>query len=142
MSGGLRITVRAGERIFVNGAVLRVDRKVGLEVLNDVTFLLEQHVIKPEETYTPLRQLYFMVQTMLIEPTLFMQARDLANASLSTMLVTLSDEKLLTGLSDASQLLENGRPLDALKKIRQLFPLEDQILNAGTSRLADTKEVA
>ena len=34
------ISLRGGERIYVNGAVLRVDRKVTLELINDVAFLL------------------------------------------------------------------------------------------------------
>ena len=65
----LRITLRAGERVFVNGAVLKVDRKTTLEFLNDVTFLLEGHVIQAEDATTPLRQLYFTVQMMLIDPS-------------------------------------------------------------------------
>jgi flagellar protein FlbT len=42
---GLHISLRPGERIYVNGAVLKVDRKVAIEFLNDVTFLLEHHVL-------------------------------------------------------------------------------------------------
>ena len=57
MKSTLRISLKAGEKIFINGAVLRVDRKVALEFLNDVTFLLENHVLQPEEAKTPLRQL-------------------------------------------------------------------------------------
>ena len=41
MKSTLRISLKSGERIFINGAVLRVDRKVALEFLNDVTFLLD-----------------------------------------------------------------------------------------------------
>jgi flagellar biosynthesis repressor protein FlbT len=44
----MNISLRRGERIFINGAVLRVDRKVCLELLNDVTFLLESHVMQAE----------------------------------------------------------------------------------------------
>ena len=64
----LKISIRAGERIFINGAVLRADRKVTLEFLNTVTFLLEQHVLTPDETTKPLRQLYFMIQSAIIDP--------------------------------------------------------------------------
>ena len=42
----MNITLRAGERIYINGAVLRVDRKATLELLNDATFLLETHVMQ------------------------------------------------------------------------------------------------
>ena len=65
MKSTLRISLKSGERIFINGAVLRVDRKVALEFLNDVTFLLENHVLQPEDATTPLKQLYFIAQMIL-----------------------------------------------------------------------------
>ena len=68
MKSTLRISLKSGERIFVNGAVLRVDRKVAVEFLNDVTFLLENHVLQPEDATTPLKQLYFIAQMILINP--------------------------------------------------------------------------
>src|SRR5260221_314320 len=37
----MKISLRAGERIYGNGAVLCVDRKGCLELVNDVMFLLE-----------------------------------------------------------------------------------------------------
>ena len=45
----MNITLRAGERFFINGAVIRIDRKASIELLNEVTFLLENHVIQAEE---------------------------------------------------------------------------------------------
>ena len=65
--------MRAGERIYVNGAVLRVDRKVSLELVNDVMFLLEGQVMQASDATTALRQLYFIVQLMLMNPTDFEQ---------------------------------------------------------------------
>lgn len=53
MSRPLRLSLRAGERIYMNGAVLRVDRKVSLELLNDASFLLEAHVLQAEAATTP-----------------------------------------------------------------------------------------
>ena len=44
MKSSFKIFLKANERIFINGAVIRVDRKVSLELLNDVQFLLENHV--------------------------------------------------------------------------------------------------
>ena len=39
MKRTLRISLKSGERIFNNGAVLPVDRKVALEFLNQETIL-------------------------------------------------------------------------------------------------------
>ena len=62
------IHLKRGEKLYVNGAVLRVDRRTSLEFLNDVTFLLENHVMQAEEAVTPERQLYFVVQSMIMDP--------------------------------------------------------------------------
>ena len=64
----MNITLRAGERLYINGAVIRVDRKATIELLNDVTFLLENHVMQADQATTPLRQIYFAVQVMLMDP--------------------------------------------------------------------------
>ena len=124
---GLRINLRAGERVWVNGAVLRADRKVGLALLNDVTFLLEQHVMTPEQTSTPLRQLYFMVQTLLIEPAAH-EARALAEASLTMMLRTYANRDILDGLLSVRELIGGSRAFEALRVLRALFATEDALL--------------
>ena len=66
----MRISLaRQGERLYINGAVLRVDRKVShSNLLNDATFLLEAHVMNVSDVTTPLRQLYFITQIMLMNP--------------------------------------------------------------------------
>ena len=52
----MKIGLKAGERLFINGAVIRAERKTNIELLNDAVFLLEAHVLQPEEATTPLRQ--------------------------------------------------------------------------------------
>ena len=49
----MNITLRAGERFFINGAVIRIDRKATIELLNDVTFLLENHVMQAKDAIDP-----------------------------------------------------------------------------------------
>ncbi|MBS0238440.1 MAG: flagellar biosynthesis repressor FlbT [Proteobacteria bacterium] len=138
MAGGLKITLRAGERIFINGGVLRVDRKVSLELMNDVIFLLEQHVMKPEDTTTPFKQLYFMIQMMLMDPSLHMKARTMARESVANLLGSISNRVLKQGLVDTAELLDSDRPFDALKKVRSLLPVEAAEMNPQEQ----SKEVA
>ena len=69
MKNTLKISLKPNEKIYLNGAVIRVDRKVTIELLNDVQFLLESHVLQTDEASTPLRQLYFILQVMLMNPT-------------------------------------------------------------------------
>lgn len=129
MKSTLRISLKSGERIFINGAVLRVDRKVALEFLNDVTFLLENHVLQPEDATTPLRQLYFIAQMMLINPDGREQSMTLFRKSVAMLLTCFHDDEILAELKRIDGMVASGRAFDALKAIRSLYPAEDRILN-------------
>lgn len=126
----MRIHLRAGEKFYVNGAVIQVDRKVTVAFLNDVTFLLENHVLQPEEAVTPLKQLYFIVQTALIDPASSEDSRQLFVKSCAALIETASDPELKNGLELAYEQFSKGRTFDALKSIRTLFPLEEQLIVA------------
>ncbi len=124
----LKISLRAGERIFINGAVLRADRKVTLDVLNSVTFLLEQHVMKPEDTVTPLRQLYFMIQSAIMEPKSSEDAIAIANCSLRALKAVFVNPGVLADLSGVEELLERDRYYECLRILRKLFAIEDRLM--------------
>jgi flagellar biosynthesis repressor protein FlbT len=128
MKGRIQITLKPGERIYINGAVLRVDRKVMIEMLNDVTFLLENHVMQPDAANTPLRQLYFIVQTMLMDPANAATTKDLFNTSHALLSTHFSSPEIATGLDQAHSLVEQDKVFDALKAIRTLLPLEEAVL--------------
>ena len=130
MSGRLKLHLKANERIYVNGAVLRVDRKVAIELLNDVVFLLEGHVMQQEQATTPLRQLYFVVQSMLIEPRSEPLARQVYDQQHKGLIATFRSQDVLEGLVDVRQLIERGKAFEALKRIRSLFEVEDQLLRS------------
>lgn len=129
MKSTLRISLKSGERIFVNGAVLRVDRKVAIEFLNDVTFLLENHVLQPEQATTPLRQLYFIAQMALINPEGAEQSIAMFRKSVIMLLSCFKNEEVLAELKRVDALVTQGRVFEALKAIRGLYTIEDRILN-------------
>nr|CAD6425079.1 flagellar biosynthesis repressor FlbT [Rhizobium sp. Q54] len=141
MKSTLRISLKSGERIFINGAVLRVDRKVALEFLNDVTFLLENHVLQPEDATTPLRQLYFIAQMMLINPEGKDQSMALFRKSVSMLLNCFQNEEILAELKRIDGMVASGRAFDALKAIRGLYPIEDRILNSQEMTPATVEQI-
>jgi flagellar protein FlbT len=142
----MKLWLRAGERIFINGAVLRVDRKVAVEFLNDVTFLLESHVLQPEQATTALRQLYFIVQTMAIDPASQVMSKELFEKTHRLMLAAFSNVQVLNGLRSIGPLVEGARYYEALKALRSLFPIEDAILGLqmaeNSAENNDQREVA
>lgn len=129
MKNSLRISLKAGERIFINGAVLRVDRKVSLEFLNDVTFLLENHVMQLEKATTPLRQLYFIVQMMLINPAGYEQSMTMFRKSIVMLLTCFTNDEVLSELKHIDGMVIQGKAFESLKAIRALYPLEEEVLS-------------
>ncbi|QIG49905.1 flagellar biosynthesis repressor FlbT [Nordella sp. HKS 07] len=128
MSTSIRISLQPGERIFINGAALRVDRRVSLEFLNAATFLLENHVLQAEDATTPLKQLYFVVQTILMDPATAPQSLSLYREFHAASLAAFENAAILAELKFIDGLVTNGRTFEALKALRALFPRESEIL--------------
>ena len=135
MSGGMRISLKAGERIYVNGAVMRSDRKVTLELLNHAVFLLEHHVMQAEQATSPLRQLYFVVQLLLIEPSKASEAQELFDQLHRRLMGAFDSPAVRTGLDRIHDLVSAGKAFEALKTIRVLLPIEEEILEAQPASL-------
>lgn len=139
MTGHLKVHLKPNERVYINGGVIKVDRKVTIELMNEVVFLLEGHILQEEQATTPLRQLYFIVQSMLMEPKSEIIARQMYSQSHHALMITFKNQDVLDGLIEVKALMERGRTFEAMRKIRTLFPLEDEILEstgrgAGQSR--------
>jgi flagellar biosynthesis repressor protein FlbT len=122
------IHLKRGEKLYVNGAVVRVDRRTSLEFLNDVSFLLENHVMQPEAANTPLRQLYFVVQSMLMEPAKAAMTAELYKHLSHRARQTLPSDKVGSSLDLIDKSISSERYYDALKDLRLCFSLEREIM--------------
>jgi flagellar protein FlbT len=115
------IHLKRGEKLYVNGAVLRVDRRTSLEFLNDVTFLLENHVMQAEDATTPVKQLYFVVQTMLMEPANTGMTAELYKHLSFRTRESITDDAVRSQIDAADRKVNEGRFFDALKHLRSCF---------------------
>jgi len=131
----MKISMRAGELIYINGAVLRVDRKVAIELVNDVMFLLEGQVMQGADATTALRQLYFIVQLMLMNPTDHQDATTVYGQHHAALKAVCENPQMLEGLEAIDELVGADRYYEALKRIRALFPVEEAILSGTTPNL-------
>jgi flagellar protein FlbT len=127
------ISLKAGARLFLNGAVVKADRRVNLELLNDAVFILDAHVLQPHEATTPLRQLYFAVQTLLVDPGGAAETHALIRVMLGNLLRTFEKPEVLAGLKLVGEQLAAGRAFDAIKTVRALFAAERAILDADAA---------
>ena len=123
----MHITLRANEKIFINGAVLKVDRKTSIELMNDAVFLLEAHVIHERDATTPLRQLYYIVQLMLMEPGERSENKAMFQQQIAAMQAVYIEPAILEGLVKVGAMVSKARHFEALKMIRSLLPVEDRL---------------
>lgn len=121
MKAKMRFSLKAGERIFINGAVLTVSQKVTLSLLNEARFLLESHVLQVTEATTPMRQLYFVAQSILINPQDAEKVMGAFRKLYDSILLVTTDEPARESLRRAGDLVEADRIFEALKVIRTLF---------------------
>ena len=132
----MHIMLRAGEKLYLNGAVVRSDRKVAIELLNEATFLLEAHVLSVEKATTPLRQLYFIVQMMLMSPLDITASARLFDETLARMKKTYDDAAVLEALEQTHRFVEATRYFDALKVLRGVFSCDDALMTRPELALA------
>lgn len=125
-----KISLKPNERIYINGAVIRVDRRTSLEFLNDVQFLLDSHVLQAEDANTPLKRLYFTIQIQLMTPNDAADAKHMFNSQLGLLLQTFEDPHILTQLKEIDRMTKEGRCFEALKTLRGLFAAERRIFEA------------
>jgi flagellar protein FlbT len=140
VSGHLKVHLKPNERVYINGGVIKVDRTVTIELMNEVVFLLEGHILQEEQATTPLRQLYFIVQSMLMEPKCEPIARQMYERSHEALMRTFKSRDVLDGLVEVKTLMERGRTFEALRKIRALFVPEDEILKTRGLVAAELQE--
>jgi flagellar protein FlbT len=67
----LKIMLKPGEKIILNGAVItNGDRKTEFVVNNDVTLMREKDVMTAEQANSPSKRLYFTIQCMYMRGSL------------------------------------------------------------------------
>jgi len=130
MKAKMRFSLKAGERIFINGAVLTVSQKVTLSLLNDARFLLESYVLQMNEATTPMRQLYFVVQSLLINPQEAEKSMDTFRRFHEALIALNPDESVRASLRHVGDLVAAGRTFEALKVLRTLFEPEDKLASS------------
>ena len=88
--------------------------------------------MQPEQTTTPFRQLYFIVQTMVIDPANASSTKELFDTSCLSLSGAVSRRDLHAALADIRESVEAKRYYEALKKLRSCFVIEDEILDGQT----------
>ena len=132
----LKICLKAGEKIYINGAVLEASHKMSFNLLNNATFLLESHIMQAEDADTPFRQLYFIIQTMLIQPDNKDSILIIFHEHCDELKKHLENKALTEGLDRVIAQVARDRAFEALKTVRNLFDVEATVLKGTQSQAA------
>jgi flagellar biosynthesis repressor protein FlbT len=121
------IHLKKNEKLFINGAVIKLDRRGSIELLNDAQFLLASHVLQVEDAKTPLRRLYFIVQTMLVDPANSELTCALLQSQVDQLLLVILRPEYVSLLKSVQSLVERTEYYEALKLLRKNFSQDDTI---------------
>ncbi len=123
----MRAFIKRGARFFLNGALMRASDSVTVEIHAADVLLMPSHLIEPEAVRTPLEQLYYCVQQMLIEPERRSYWHDALREGLAAGLAAEQREALKPVL----QLVERDRLQSAMAQLRKLIRADRETSSAA-----------
>jgi flagellar protein FlbT len=123
----LRISLRNGEPVIVNGAVLRSVGRTDLMVENNATILRGRDVMKPEEADSPARQLYFACMMAYIDSDA--KHQDALLERLERLMAALESPEAKAVCIRFAQKVATGQFYPALSDCRWLIGYEADVLD-------------
>ena len=132
----LKIQIKGGQRIIINGAVLEniSQRTVSLFVKNEASILREDDILTAEQASTPAGRLYYALQCLYLFP----QASDrylpvFKELSSSYLEAAPSAEAIIKAMHN---LVDKNQHYAALKKAQELILHEGKVLSDAQERLS------
>jgi len=125
----LRISLKDGEKMIVNGAVLRAVGRTDVVVENQVSLMRGREVMTPEEANTPARRLYFACMLAYIGGEDGLPAQqDLIVTLLGDLVGALEANEAKASCAQIAHRLATGDYYRALAECRSLIAYEAEAL--------------
>ncbi len=129
---GLILKLRAHEQILVNGVVMQNgDRNARLIIKTpDAKILRLRDAIHPEEATTPVRRVCYIAQLAVAGESNIAESVTQLQTGISQLRDALQGFDGTSYLDDAQDAVSEENFYGALKFLRKLIPLEDELLRA------------
>ncbi|HUD31186.1 MAG TPA: flagellar biosynthesis repressor FlbT [Novosphingobium sp.] len=124
----LRISLRNGEPVIVNGAVLRAVGRTDLVLENGATILRGREVMKPQDADSPAKQLYFACMMAYIDPADTARHQQSLLERLETLMSALESPEAKGVCVQFAQKVATGQFYNALADCRWLIGYETEAL--------------
>ncbi|WP_119680551.1 flagellar biosynthesis repressor FlbT [Indioceanicola profundi] len=133
----LKIRLAAGERMIINGALIRAETKAEIVLMNRTSFMVDRQIMRPEEANTPARRIYFSLQNVYIsdveeQPQMMQFFHDYTDQFREAT----SNPSVKASIGAMREMVERGEFYAALQAARELIQYEDSVLKA-TDALVD-----
>lgn len=127
----LRLVLRDGEQVVVNGAVLRAVGRTELRIENHAAILRGRDILKPEEADTPARALYYHTVLAYIDETGLAGHRERIIAALRIVAAAMPFAEAQSVAARFAREVASLHYYQALAECRILMALEAAMAGAG-----------
>jgi flagellar protein FlbT len=140
---GLILKLRAHEQILVNGVVMQNgDRNARLIVKTpDAKILRLRDAIHPEEATTPVKRVCYIAQLAVAGEADPEETQSQLKTGIRQLRAALDGIDGLEALDAAEFSLDQGNFYAALRSLRKLIPIEEELLDAATSAAAEAADL-
>ena len=129
----LRISLKAGERLIVGGAVVKNGKtRCDLLIENDVPILRGREVLSLDDADSPCRRIVFTIQLMYVDPTHAAEHQTLYAQLVQEVLQ--ASPSMTPVITEIGQRIAVGRFYQALKLGRKLIAYEEELIGHVATR--------
>jgi flagellar protein FlbT len=126
----LKLTLKPGERIAVNGAVIvNGDRRTSFIIENQANVLRDRDVLQPADATTPAKRVYLPVMLMALDPAFDDGVHEDYRERLTEFVGVVGDPDALNACSRLAAHVANGEFYKALQVCRALIDWESTRLS-------------
>lgn len=127
---GLKLTLKPGEKVAINGAVIvNGDRRTEFVIENKASILREGDIMRAEEATTPARRVYLPVMMMALDPTVRAEMFAEFDRRITEFAGVVTDPRALGICLKVSAAVANGAYYKALGHCRALIEFESERLS-------------
>jgi flagellar protein FlbT len=124
----LRLTLKPNERILINGCVVRnSDRRQVIVIENQADVVRETDLLKEDEARSPVKEVYFFIQTALLDPTIRKKLVPIIQKRLGKLVPVFHDE-MADHIFQAASHVSQADFYRAMRSLRPLMDYEGRLL--------------
>lgn len=125
----LKIDLKEGEKIAINGAVMTAGRGGASIILqNEATLLRGRDILQEDEATTPAKRIYFLIQLMYIDPEHRETHAELYGRYVRDLRATSGIKEVHDALDNIDADVATGNFYRAMKTCKAVIAVESELL--------------